>query len=231
MQNEVQPADAAALVPPIRDRLLMLKGQQETYRRLCGKKLHRIIWAIIRVWTKSGTSSGLQLCFRSSSRKPLEKKRSLRLSASTTCVTARASLLLANGVPMTQIQNGWGTATSPPPPIFTPTSIRFQVSLHAGDAGRAGLWQCVSIRPKGWAMFRQKNGQTEKIHLSIRFGGASGSRTLAPVSRPIAFRVFEIVDEAGPSRLSLAAEGILATPQKGTSRRNLQAKIGHFFAK
>ena len=40
---------------------------------------------------------------------------------------------------------------------------------------------------------KKKNGQTNKIHLSIRFGGASGSRTLAPVSRPIAFRVFEIV--------------------------------------
>ena len=39
------------------------------------------------------------------------------------------------------------------------------------------------------AMFRKKNGQTNKIHLSILFGGASGSRTLAPVSRPIAFRV------------------------------------------
>ena len=25
------------LVPPIRDRLLMLKGQQETYRKLCGR--------------------------------------------------------------------------------------------------------------------------------------------------------------------------------------------------
>ena len=39
----------------------------------------------------------------------------------------------------------------------------------------------------------KKNGQTNKIHLSILFGGASVSRTLAPVSRPIAFRVFEIV--------------------------------------
>ena len=50
----------------------------------------------------------------------------------------------------------------------------------------------------GWtgdvpAKKKKKNGQTNKIHLSIRFGGASGSRTLAPVSRPIAFRVFEIV--------------------------------------
>ena len=44
----------------------------------------------------------------------------------------------------------------------------------------------------------KKNGQTNKIHLSIRFGGASGSRTLAPVSRPIAFRVI--------SRLCLLVE-------------------------
>ena len=29
------------LVPPIRDRLLMMKGQQETYRRLCGKSYNR----------------------------------------------------------------------------------------------------------------------------------------------------------------------------------------------
>ncbi len=49
-----------------------------------------------------------------------------------------------------------------------------------------------AIRPKtGWTgdVPAKKNGQTNKIHLSIRFGGASGSRTLAPVSRPIAFRV------------------------------------------
>ena len=61
------------------------------------------------------------------------------------------------------------------------------------------LWQCVSMMPyapkTGWTgdVPAKKNGQTNKIHLSIRFGGASGSRTLAPVSRPIAFRVFEIV--------------------------------------
>ena len=49
-----------------------------------------------------------------------------------------------------------------------------------------------AIRPKDRVDGRcsaKSNGQTNKIHLSIRFGGASGSRTLAPVSRPIAFRV------------------------------------------
>ena len=66
---------------------------------------------------------------------------------------------------------------------------------HEADSGMAGLWQCVSMMPcapkTGWTgdILAKKNGQTNKIHLSIRFGGASGSRTLAPVSRPIAFRV------------------------------------------
>ena len=56
--------------------------------------------------------------------------------------------------------------------------------------GNVSAWCHMPQRQGGRAMFRQKkNGQTNKIHLSIRFGGASGSRTLAPVSRPIAFRV------------------------------------------
>ena len=68
------------------------------------------------------------------------------------------------------------------------------------------LLYCIPYLVVGWDVLRKallgiKNrqpfdavsythlGQTNKIHLSIRFGGASGSRTLAPVSRPIAFRV------------------------------------------
>lgn len=41
------------------------------------------------------------------------------------------------------------------------------------------------------------------------------------------FESLKLLDEAGPSRLSLAAEGILQPP-KGTSHRNLQAKISRF---
>ena len=80
-----------------------------------------------------------------------------------------------------------------------PPRLRFQALVCTGDAEGAGLWQCVSMMPyvpkTGWTgdVLEKKNGQTNKIHLSIRFGGASGSRTLAPVSRPIAFRVFEPV--------------------------------------
>ena len=72
-------------------------------------------------------------------------------------------------------------------------------SIHEAGSGEAGLWQCVSMMPYApkteWTgdVPAKKNGQTNQIHLSILFGGASGSRTLAPVSRPIAFRVFEIV--------------------------------------
>ena len=76
-----------------------------------------------------------------------------------------------------------------------PPRLRFQALVCTGNAGGAGLWQCVSMMPyapkTGWTgdVPARKNGQTNKIHLSIRFSGASGSRTLAPVSRPIAFRV------------------------------------------
>ena len=61
-------------------------------------------------------------------------------------------------------------------------SMLREVLLHYDETGEL---------PTGWTgdVLAKKNGQTNKIHLPIRFGGASGSRTLAPVSRPIAFRV------------------------------------------
>ena len=59
-----------------------------------------------------------------------------------------------------------------------PPRLRFQTLVCTGDAGGAGLWQCVSMMPyapkTGWTgdVPAKKNGQTNKIHLSIRFGGA-----------------------------------------------------------
>lgn len=73
------------LVPPIRDRLLMLKGQQDTYRRLCGKSYNRDYLAIC-VWTRLGTSSA-PTTFPNSSRSCWRKTVCV-LSASTTCVIA-----------------------------------------------------------------------------------------------------------------------------------------------
>lgn len=42
------------------------------------------------------------------------------------------------------------------------------------------------------------------------------------------FESLKLLDEAGPSRLSLAAEGIFVTSPKVTSHRDLQAKISRF---
>lgn len=76
-----------------------------------------------------------------------------------------------------------------------------------------------AIRPKDRVDGRRsgkkkKNGQTNKIHLSIRFGGASGSRTLAPVSRPIAFRVLPA------SQYSVEHSGSYPTLPEDTNHRD-----------
>ena len=75
-----------------------------------------------------------------------------------------------------------------------------------------------AIRPKdrvdGRRSGKKKNGQTNKIHLSIRFGGASGSRTLAPVSRPIAFRVLPA------SQYSVEHSGSYPTLPEDTNHRD-----------
>ena len=98
----------------------------------------------------------------------------------------------------------------------------------------AGLWQCVSMMPcapkTGWTgdVPAKKNGQTNKIHLSIRFGGASGSRTLAPVSRPIAFRVFEPVGGSWFRSAVIGSCRHFLRLAKVAHQRNLQAKVNHF---
>ena len=74
----------------------------------------------------------------------------------------------------------------------------------------------------------KKNGQTNKIHLSIRFGGASGSRTLAPVSRPIAFRVFEPVGGSWFRSVVIGSCRHFLRLAKVAHQRNLQAKVNHF---
>ncbi len=84
----------------------------------------------------------------------------------------------------------------------------------------AGLWQCVSMMPyapkTGWTgdVPAKKNGQTNKIHLSIRFGGASGVEPWHRSPGLSHFESLKLLDEAGSSRLSLAAEGILVTSKR-----------------
>ena len=89
-----------------------------------------------------------------------------------------ASLLLANGVPMKQIQEWLGHSD------FSTTAniyahLDYASKLSSAQAMLEGLAMAMrqhdAIRPKtGWMgdVPAKKNGQTNKIHLSIRFGGA-----------------------------------------------------------
>ena len=61
-----------------------------------------------------------------------------------------------------------------------PPGLRFQTFFCTGYAGMSGLWQCIRMMPSpkkqraAGAVPAKKNGQTNKIHLSIRSGGAAG---------------------------------------------------------
>ena len=90
------------LVPPIRDRLLMLKGQQDTYRRLCGKSYNRDYLGYLCV-DEIGN-----IIYVSEQFPKLLEKNGLRPIRFHDLRHSCASLLLANGVPMKQIQEWLG---------------------------------------------------------------------------------------------------------------------------
>ena len=59
-------------------------------------------------------------------------------------------------------------------------------------------WALFSCQGDIWNLAKQNEHITyhrdkSSVFVLMVYGGASGSRTLAPVSRPIAFRVFKIV--------------------------------------
>ena len=93
------------LVPPIRVRLLMLKGQQDTYRRLCGKSYNRDYLGYLCV---DEIGNIIRPNYVSEQFPKLLEKNGLRPIRFHDLRHSCASLLLANGVPMKQIQEWLG---------------------------------------------------------------------------------------------------------------------------
>ena len=93
------------LVPPIRDRLLMLKGQQDTYRRLCGNSYNREYLGYLCV---DEIGNIIRPNYVSEQFPKLLEKNGLRPIRFHDLRHSCASLLLANGVPMKQIQEWLG---------------------------------------------------------------------------------------------------------------------------
>ena len=93
------------LVPQIRDRLLELKGQQETYRKLCGRCYNKEYLGYLCV---DEVGNILRPNYISESFPKLLKANGMRPIRFHDLRHSCASLLLANGVPMKQIQEWLG---------------------------------------------------------------------------------------------------------------------------
>jgi integrase len=93
------------LVPPIRDRLLELKGQQETYRRLCRSSYNPGYLGYLCV---DEIGNIIRPNYVSEQFPKLLEKNGLRPIRFHDLRHSCASLLLANGVPMKQIQEWLG---------------------------------------------------------------------------------------------------------------------------
>lgn len=93
------------LVPPIRDRLLTLKGEQETYRRLCGKCYNNDYLGYLCV---DEVGNIIRPNYVSEQFPKLLKSNGLRVIRFHDLRHSCASLLLKEGVPMKQIQEWLG---------------------------------------------------------------------------------------------------------------------------
>ena len=109
-------------MPPIRDRLLMLKGQQDTYRRLCGKSYNRDYLGYLCV---DEIGNIIRPNYVSEQFPKLLEKNGLRHSC--------ASLMVMNGVSMKQVQEWLGHST------FSTTADIYAHLDYKSKQGSAGV--------------------------------------------------------------------------------------------
>ena len=118
------------LVPHIRARLLMLKGQQDTYRRLCGKSYNREYLGYLCV---DEIGNIIRPNYVSEQFPRLLEKNRLRPIRFHDLRHSCASLLLANGVPMKQVQEWLGHST------FSTTADIYAHLDYKSKQGSAGV--------------------------------------------------------------------------------------------
>ena len=103
-QNQIEPENAS-LVPAFKEKLLKLKEQQEEYRRVCGRCYNKKYLEYICV-DEMGTL--ISPHYLTSSFPKLLEKNNLRHIRFHDLRHSCAPLLLANGVPLKQIQEWLG---------------------------------------------------------------------------------------------------------------------------
>ena len=118
------------LVPPIRDRLLMLKGQQDTYRRLCGKSYNRDYLGYLCV---DEIGNIIRPNYVSEQFPKLLEKNGLRPIRFHDLRHSCASLMVMNSVSMKQVQEWLGHST------FSTTADIYAHLDYKSKQGSAGV--------------------------------------------------------------------------------------------
>ena len=117
-------------MPHIRDRLLMLKGQQDTYRRLCGKSYNRDYLGYLCV---DEIGNIIRPNYVSEQFPKLLEKNGLRSIRFHDLRHSCASLMVMNGVSMKQVQEWMGHST------FSTTADIYAHLDYKSKQGSAGV--------------------------------------------------------------------------------------------